>query len=253
MGDTITSLRLLELRGLLAEVVRQAHDSLHAVARALPGLPDHERCGAWWGVAPAGVLVARRSAACTPYLAWITGSRPAACAISLGTPWQKGGGGREQASWSSMLAARLHHACPTPAPLLDPRTCSKRALLAQLHASRQQLQRVAVATAWSAKARAVAECRRVLETAALHGAALQESADQLAFLHGELAVTAAPPYDVPTALHVTEQGAGAMRLRLCVCVVVGGGGGSNFLGEEGVAPASGGGRATCSRPVLGQA
>ncbi|KFM25071.1 Putative mediator of RNA polymerase II transcription subunit 14 [Auxenochlorella protothecoides] len=125
MGDTITSLSLVELRALLLEAVRQAHDGLHAVAGALPGLEDSER---------------------------------------------------------------------------------KRALMSQLHASRQQLQRLGVVVAWSAKARAVAECRRVMQAAAVHAAALQDAADQLAYLHSELTATAAPAYDIATAVQVTEQG-----------------------------------------------
>ncbi|KAL6771468.1 hypothetical protein ACKKBG_A26500 [Auxenochlorella protothecoides x Auxenochlorella symbiontica] len=125
MGDTITSLSLVELRALLLEAVRQAHDGLHAVAGALPGLEDSER---------------------------------------------------------------------------------KRALTSQLHASRQQLQRLGVVVAWSAKARAVAECRRVMQAAAVHAAALQDAADQLAYLHSELTATAAPAYDIATAVQVTEQG-----------------------------------------------
>lgn len=79
--------------------------------------------------------------------------------------------------------------------------------MSQLHASRQQLQRLGVVVAWSAKARAVAECRRVMQAAAVHAAALQDAADQLAYLHSELTATAAPAYDIATAVQVTEQGA----------------------------------------------
>ena len=79
-------------------------------------------------------------------------------------------------------------------------------MLQQLHAARQRLQRLGVVVGWSAKARAVAECRRVLEAVAAHQGALQDAADQLAYLHGELSWTNPPAYDVATAAHVTAQG-----------------------------------------------
>lgn len=48
MGDRVTSLRLVELRGVLTEVVRQAHDGLCALARTLPTLEDDDRCAQCW-------------------------------------------------------------------------------------------------------------------------------------------------------------------------------------------------------------
>ena len=44
MGDKISSLSLVELRGVLTEVVRQAHEDLVALADALPPLEDGDRC-----------------------------------------------------------------------------------------------------------------------------------------------------------------------------------------------------------------
>jgi len=82
----------------------------------------------------------------------------------------------------------------------------KRALLLHLAATRQRLQRLDVLLQWCHKATAVAECKRVLEVAAQHSDALRHSADQLAYLHGEILDMAAPPYDVPTALHVLQTG-----------------------------------------------
>ncbi|GAB4814308.1 hypothetical protein N2152v2_001354 [Parachlorella kessleri] len=83
----------------------------------------------------------------------------------------------------------------------------KRALLRYLHGSRQQLQRLHVAVAWSNKAKAVAEVKRLLEVASSHTSALRDAADQVAYLWGELEDGKAPLYDVPTAVQVLESGA----------------------------------------------
>lgn len=47
-----------------------------------------------------------------------------------------------------------------------------------------------------------------MQVASSHAAALRDAADQLAYLHGELAAGQAPPYDVPTAFHVLRRGGG---------------------------------------------
>eukprot|EP00887_Chlorella_sp_A99_P004973 scaffold4.g4973.t1 len=112
----LASVKLVELRDLLALVVEEAHSGLQALADKLPGQPDHER---------------------------------------------------------------------------------KRALLLHLHATRQRLQRLHAAVAWSNKSRA---------EAAAHNAALVHATDQLFHLHGELLYMAAPAYDVGTALHVLQTG-----------------------------------------------
>jgi hypothetical protein len=73
---------------------------------------------------------------------------------------------------------------------------------------RQRLQRLDVVVQWSHKARAVAECQRVLEVADSHATAFRDTADQLAYLHGELEALKSPAYDLATAVHVLQTGAG---------------------------------------------
>lgn len=46
----------------------------------------------------------------------------------------------------------------------------------------------------------------IVQDAANHGSALRDTADQLAFLYGELEDFKAPLYDVPTALQLLETG-----------------------------------------------
>jgi hypothetical protein len=59
---------------------------------------------------------------------------------------------------------------------------------------------------WCNKAPAVGGCKQLLDVAARHADALRDAADQLAYVRGELGDGAAPPYDVPTALHVLQRG-----------------------------------------------
>lgn len=77
-----------------------------------------------------------------------------------------------------------------------------------LYATRQRLQRLHAVVSWSNKARAAKECALILQEAAAHSAALSHAADQLFHLHGELAFSAAPAYDVATALSVLGGGGG---------------------------------------------
>ena len=46
----------------------------------------------------------------------------------------------------------------------------------------------------------------MLEVTASHNEAFRDSADQLAFLHGELLASKAPWYDIPSAMHILQQG-----------------------------------------------
>lgn len=57
-----------------------------------------------------------------------------------------------------------------------------------------------------AQAPALAACAKVLDVAARHADACRESADQLAYLHGEAELLRAPAYDVPTAQDVLQSG-----------------------------------------------
>eukprot|EP00884_Botryococcus_braunii_P008502 jgi/Botrbrau1/17653/Bobra.0166s0081.1 len=82
----------------------------------------------------------------------------------------------------------------------------KRELLQHLNSTRQRLLKLFVLAQWANKAPAVIECGRVLDVASGHAAACRDSADQLAYLHGEAELLRAPAYDVHTAQDVLQSG-----------------------------------------------
>jgi hypothetical protein len=78
------------------------------------------------------------------------------------------------------------------------------AVLVHLHATRQRLVRLHILLQWCHKARAMAECKRVVEVCTFHLAALKDTANQLSGLTKELSYgfTTVPAYDVATAMLV---------------------------------------------------
>jgi len=94
-------------------------------------------------------------------------------------------------------------------------SASKRLLSLRCSDLRQRLLRLLIVSQWSNKARAIAEVGRVLDASARSARAAVDAADRLAYLHSELAATAAPPPDPDSALALAAYGR-SQRLPLSV-------------------------------------
>lgn len=230
--SAISSVKLVELRDLLALVVEEAHAGLQALAEKLPGQPDQERCATLRPPRPATatvlVAVARRAcddACLQPGSLMLFACRKRALLLHFHATRQRLQRLRALVAWSNK--ARAAKECSV---ILQVRRCGRGCLpvLGVIHSCCSYAVGIVFRTALPAAWRLCrAPCcggaalvlvltagddwwgdwlTRAQETAA-HNAALAHAADQLFHLHGELTYMAAPAYDVGTALHVLQTGA----------------------------------------------